>query len=70
MWCFAHLPLPLIINLSISRSFIPSVFLCRVLSLVSQSDAVKAVAYMKKAISVDNSCIQAYDTLASVEIQK
>ena len=30
----------------------------------------KAISAMEDAISVDNSCVQAYDTLASLELQR
>lgn len=47
-----------------------SAYLLRILSLVYERDPDKAVVALEKAISVDNSCIQAYDTLASIEIQR
>lgn len=43
---------------------------CRILNLIAKRDVDKAVECMEKAISVDNSNIQAYDTLASLEIQR
>ena len=33
-------------------------------------DMVKAVKYMETAIDTDNSCVQAYNTLATIEMQR
>lgn len=41
-----------------------------ILNMVSRRDLDKAAACMEKAIAVDNSCTQAYDTLASIEMQR
>ena len=42
----------------------------RLLGLMCKQDVEGAVAAMETAISVDNSCVQAYDTLASLELQR
>lgn len=40
------------------------------LQLVVKSDIEQTVVYMQKALAVDSSCVQAYDTLASIEMQR
>ena len=40
------------------------------LNLIFRQDMEKAISAMENAISVDNSCVQAYDTLASLELQR
>ena len=42
----------------------------RLLYLVSKSDIDRTMLNMQKAIAVDISCVQAYDTMASIEMQR
>ena len=42
----------------------------RLLHLVVRSDLDQTMVYMQKAIAVDISCVQAYDTIASIEMQR
>ena len=42
----------------------------RLLNLVVRSDIDQTMIHMQKAIAVDISCVQAYDTIASIEMQR
>ena len=42
----------------------------RLLHLVVRSDIDQTMIHMQKAIAVDISCVQAYDTIASIEMQR
>ena len=42
----------------------------RLLSIVYRQDVEGGIAAMETAITVDNSCVQAYDTLASMELHR
>ena len=42
----------------------------RLLHLVVRSDIDQTMVQMQKAIAVDISCVQAYDTIASIEMQR
>ena len=42
----------------------------RLLHLVVRSDIDQTMIHMQKAIAVDVSCVQAYDTIASIEMQR
>ena len=44
--------------------------MCRLLQLVVRSDLNQTMVHMQKAIAVDISCVQAYDTIASIEMQR
>ena len=44
--------------------------LSRLLQLVVRSDINQTMVHMQKAIAVDISCVQAYDTIASIELQR
>ena len=45
-------------------------FFCSLLSIVKNGRIEDGVRYIEKAIEVDCSCVQAYDTLAAFEMQK
>ena len=45
-------------------------FTISILYLLSQRDMDKAINSLRTAIEMDSSCIQAYETLASLEMQK
>ena len=42
----------------------------RLLNIVYKQDVEGGIAAMETAIAVDNSCVQAYDTLASMELHR
>lgn len=45
-------------------------FSLSILYLLAQRDIDKAIKSLRTAIEMDNSCIQAYETLASLEMQQ
>ena len=53
-----------------AASYVISLCLLSLMALLLHQDGPAALQCMEAAISVDSSCVQAYDTMASLELQR